>query len=66
MKYQYKSVEELPPFLNADQIAAFTGISRAGVYLLMHTDGFPTVFVGKRMIVERDKLLKWIEEKTAK
>ena len=66
MKYQYRSVEELPLFLNADQIAGYLGISRAAVYTILHTEGFPTVMVGKRMIVEKDKLLKWIEDNTAK
>ena len=66
MKYQYTSLEELPPFLNADQIAAVLGISRASTYSLLHTRGFPTVMVGKRMIVEKAKLLKWIEERIEK
>ena len=46
MKYQYTSVAELPAFLNADQISAVLGISRAGTYTLLRTRGFPTVFIG--------------------
>ena len=66
MEYQYKSVEELPPFLNASQVAAFLGLSLSNIYTLMHSQGFPTLAVGKRKIVEKKKLLQWIEENTAK
>jgi len=66
MEYQYKSTEELPPFLNASQVAAFLGLSLSNIYTLMHSQGFPTLVVGKRKIVEKKKLLQWIEDNTAK
>ena len=66
MKYQFTSLEELPPFLTADHITAVLGISRAGTYILLHSKGFPTVTIGKRLIVEKEKFLQWIEDNTAK
>ena len=66
MEYMYKSAEDLPPYLNALQISAFLGISKTNIYALMNTAGFPTVRVGKRMIVEKDKLLKWLDDNAAK
>ena len=66
MEYVYKSAEDLPPFLNALQISAFLGISKTNIYALMNSAGFPTVRVGKRMIVEKEKLLKWLDENAAK
>ncbi len=66
MKYQYTSVEELPPFLNAYQLAAVLGISKASAYTLLRSRGFPTTMVGSRMIVEKGRLLKWIDQQTAK
>ena len=66
MEYQYKSHEELPPFLNASQVASFLGLSLSNVYTLMHSQGFPTLSVGKRKIVEKKKLLQWIEDNTQK
>lgn len=66
MEYQYMSTDELPAYLNASQIAAFLGLSLSNIYTLMHSQGFPTVTVGKRLIVEKKKLLKWLDENTAK
>ena len=55
MKYHYNSVEELPLFLNAKQVEVYLCISKSAVYNLLHSDGFPLVMVGKRMMVERNK-----------
>ena len=35
-------------------------ISRANAYTLMHSKGFPTIRIGKRMVVHRDKLIDWM------
>ena len=51
---------QLPVALNANQVAAVLGISRAGAYNLMRSEGFPTLFIGKRMVVPKDKLLDWM------
>ena len=56
------SFEQLPLTLKADQVAAVLGISRAGAYNLMRSEGFPTLFIGKRMIVPKDKLIDWMDE----
>ena len=48
--------------LNAAQVAATLGISRAGAYNLMRSEGFPTLFIGKRMVVPKDRLLAWMND----
>ena len=58
----YQNYESLPYTLNAEQIADALGISRAGAYQLLHTDGFPTLRVGKRMVVPKDRFVRWIDE----
>ena len=57
--------ENLPNVLNTEQLAQTLGISRAGAYQLLHSEGFPTLRIGKRMLVPRDKLAEWIEKNTA-
>ena len=52
---------QLPMALNANQVAAALGISRAGAYNLMRSEGFPTLFIGKRMVVPKDKLMLWLD-----
>ena len=64
MKSSYHSYDDLPLALNADDVASVLGISRAGAYSLMHSknNGFPTVFIGKRMIVPRPAFLDWLSQ----
>lgn len=57
--------ENLPNVLSAEQLAQTLGISRAGAYQLLHSEGFPTLRIGKRMLVPRDKLAEWIEKNTS-
>ena len=57
----YTSYNQLPLSLNANDIAAVLGISRANAYTLMRAKGFPTIFIGKRMIVPRDKFIEWMD-----
>ena len=54
--------ENLPAVLNANQLAAALGISRAGA--LLNTGTFPTLRIGKRLLVPKDKLIDWIEQNT--
>ena len=61
----YKSFDQLPVTIQAEDIAAVLGISRAGAYTLMRSKGFPTIFIGKRMVVYRDKFIQWMDEQVS-
>ena len=61
----YTSMEQLPITLSANQVAQVLGISRANAYTLMHSRGFPTIKIGKRMVVAKEKLIAWIEAQSA-
>ena len=56
--------DNLPTVLNATQLATALGISRAGAYQLLNTESFPTLRIGKRLLVPKDKLIDWIEQNT--
>ena len=58
----YTSLEQLPLALSAEDVAQVLGISRANAYTLMHNKGFPTIKIGKRMTVPKDKLIEWIDK----
>ena len=60
----YTSLEQLPLALSAEDVAQVLGISRANAYTLMHSKGFPTIKIGKRMTVPKDKLIEWIDKQT--
>ena len=61
----YKNYDELPLTLNVVQVAAVLGISRAGAYELVHSDGFPALKIGNHIVVPKDKLREWIDANTA-
>ena len=63
---KYKSYEELPLMLSVPEVAAVLGISQAGAYELVRTDGFPSLKVGSRIVVPKEKYIEWIDKKTAK
>ena len=57
----YTSYNELPLMLSVAEVAAVLGISRAGAYELTHSDSFPALKIGSRIIVPKDKFLAWID-----
>lgn len=61
---QFKSLSDFPITLNATHISQILGLSRAGVYNLLDMEGFPTLRVGKRKLVPRDKFIEWMEDHT--
>ena len=63
---KYKSYEELPLMLSVPEVAAALGISQAGAYELVRTDGFPSLKVGSRIVVPKEKFIEWIDKNTAK
>ena len=65
MTKTYTSLEQLPLALSAEDVAQVLGISRANAYTLMHSKGFPTLKIGKRMTVPKDKLIAWMEKQLA-
>lgn len=61
----YTSFEQLPLTLCADDVAQVLSISRANAYTLMHSRDFPTIKIGKRMVVAKEKLIAWMEAQSA-
>ena len=62
MKNNFTSYDQLPLALSAEEVSQVLGISRANAYALMHSKGFPTLKIGKRMTVPKDKLIEWIDK----
>lgn len=56
-----KTYDELPLFLNAIHVANALGISKTTAYTLMTSDTFPSVRIGERVIVEREKFKEWLD-----
>ena len=60
----YKDYDELPLFLNAATAAKALGISPSSGYELMHEPDFPMLKVGSRMVVPKEKFVKWVSQHT--
>ena len=62
----YKDYDELPVFLNARMVADLLGVSQSTAYELMHEKNFPTLHVGSRLVVPRDKFIDWMNGKISR
>ena len=60
----YKTYDELPLFLNAATVSSVLGVSPASAYELMYEKDFPTLRVGSRMVVPKEKFIEWVEQHT--
>ncbi|MBQ3252190.1 MAG: helix-turn-helix domain-containing protein [Oscillospiraceae bacterium] len=61
---KYRSYGDLPLMLSAPEVAEVLGISRAGAYDLVRSAGFPHMKLGNRILVPKDKFIKWIDNNT--
>ena len=60
----YKSYDELPLFLNADTVAKVLGVSPSSGYELMHEKDFPVLKIGSRIVVPKERFIRWVEQNT--
>ncbi len=58
------SYDDLPLFLNANLVAQVLGVSISTAYEVMHEPSFPTLRVGSRMVVPKEKFIQWAEEQS--
>ena len=65
-KSKYTSFEELPLMLSVQDVSDVLGIGLAHTYEVVHQQGFPTITLGNRIIVPRDKFIQWIDNETEK
>ena len=54
----------LPEVLTAKDLQSYLHISRAGVYNLLNRPDFPTLHIGNRKLVTRDRLTEWMDKHT--
>ena len=57
----YNCYDDLPLFLNAKMVAQVLGVSISTAYELLNDPSFPTLRVGSRMVVPKEKFVQWAE-----
>ncbi len=58
----YNSMNDLPLIMDAKDVAEFLRISPSSCYKLFNRRDFPSVCIGRRKIVAREKLLGWLDQ----
>jgi excisionase family DNA binding protein len=61
---KFRSYDDLPLTLTVPEVGEVLGISRAKAYDLARSEGFPSMRIGTRILVPRDKLIRWIDKET--
>ncbi len=65
MSKTYRTIDELPLMLSVPQVASVLNISRTSAYELAHCENFPAMLIGSRIIVPKDRLVNWINDKVS-
>lgn len=63
-KTKYTNYDDLPLMLSVLDVTSVLGISRAGAYELVRSDGFPSLRIGSRIVVPKEKFIGWINANT--
>lgn len=62
---KFRSYDDLPLTLTVPEVGGVLGLlSRAKAYDLARREGFPSMRIGTRILVPRDKLIRWIDKQT--
>ena len=61
---KFRSYDDLPLTLTVPEVGEVLGISRAKAYDLARSEGFLSMRIGARILVPRNKLIRWIDEQT--
>ena len=61
---KFKNYDDLPLTLTVPEVGEVLGISRAAAYELVRSKGFPSMRIGTRILVPKDKFIQWIDQQT--
>lgn len=65
-KSKYSSYDDLPLMLTVPDMADVLGVGLAHAYEIAHRADFPSITLGARIIVPRDKFIAWVDSLTEK
>lgn len=61
---KYKNMEDLPLGLKVKDIMEVLNISKNCAYELVNSEAFPSLRIGKSIIILRDDFLDWLKAQT--
>jgi len=60
----YTNYDELPLLLSVKQLVDLMGVSDSTIYELIQETDFPSLRLGKRIVVPKEELRRWISANT--
>lgn len=61
MLQPFREISELPIMLSAHNLSMALGISKSNAYMLMRQEDFPSIKIGKRVLVQKDSFRAWLK-----
>lgn len=61
----YRTFEELPVALSPMDIAKVLGLSKNNAYALCNSENFPSMRIGKKIIVNKERFICWFNQTQA-
>ncbi len=58
---RYSNYDDIPLFLDANELVKVLGLSRSNVYEMLRSDSFPSIIIGNRKLVRKEKLFAWLD-----
>lgn len=65
MREGTKELESFPDILTVMELKELLGIGREQAYELVKSEDFPTKRIGRRIIIYKPNLIKWLEKNNA-
>ena len=61
LPYSQRFTQDFSLIREDPEVAVVLGISRAGAYELARSDDFPALRIGNRIVVPKEKFIRWID-----
>lgn len=63
VKPEFTNVTDIPLAFNPEILASILGVSKGTAYQLANRADFPKIRAGRRIIIEKDSFLSWLNSK---
>lgn len=63
MKPTFNNYDDVPLAFNPETLGHIIGVSRSTAYQMVNAPDFPKIKAGKRIIIEKNSFLNWLQSK---
>jgi excisionase family DNA binding protein len=61
MSSNYCKLDDFPFMLSVENLASVLNISKSNAYKVMNRADFPSIRIGKRLLVNKESVVNWID-----